>query len=165
MLIFKGRVYVPNQMAVKQKLLDEFHRSPYAAHPRYQKPFSVIKINYFSPSMRKDITEYLAKCLECQQLKVEHQHHVGLLHPLPIPEWKWEIITLDFITGLPKIEKQHDSIMVVMDKLSKFTHFIPAKSTYKTVEVANILMREIFRLHGLPKVVILKRGVMFTSTF
>jgi hypothetical protein len=75
--------------------------------------------------MKQDIAEYIAKCLECQQVKVEHKHPAGLLQPLQIPEWKWETISMDFITGLPKTIKQHDAIMVVVDKLSKETHFIP----------------------------------------
>ena len=80
-------------------------------------------------------------------MKEEHQHLAGLLQPLPILEWEWETISLDFITSLPCTRKQHDSIMVVVDKLSKTAHFIPVKSTYKTVEITNIFMKEIFRLH------------------
>lgn len=72
---------------------------------------------------------------------------------------------LDFITGLPKTKKQNDSIMVVLEKLSKFTHFIPLQSTYKAIYIDTIFMKEIFRLHGLPKVVIFDRDVKFTSTF
>eukprot|EP00253_Pinus_taeda_P025256 PITA_25256 len=68
--------------------------------------------------MKKDVTDYLAQCIECQQVKAEHQHPVGLLQPLPVPEWKWEVITMDFITGLPKSKKSNDSIMVVVDKLT-----------------------------------------------
>ena len=66
--------------------------------------------------------DYLSKCLECQQVKAEHQHPAGLLQPLPIPEWKWEVISLDFITCFPFTQKQHDSIMVVVDKLRKSAH-------------------------------------------
>ena len=69
-------------------------------------------------------------------MKVEHQHPTSLLQPLPIPEWKWEVISLYFITGVPLTQKQHDSIMVVVDKLSKYSHFIPVKSSYKAVNVA-----------------------------
>jgi hypothetical protein len=98
-------------------------------------------------------------------VKVEHQHPADLLQPLPIPEWKWETISLDFITGLPKTQKQNDSIMVVIDKLSKSAHFIPVKSTYKAINIAEIFMKEIFRLHGIPKMVISDRDVKFTSTF
>ena len=73
----------------------------------------------FWPNMKKEVAEYLARCIRCQQVKEKHQHPIGLLQPLPIPEWKWEIIRMDFITDLPKNFKQHDSIMVIVDKLSK----------------------------------------------
>jgi len=88
-----------------------------------------------------------------------------LLQPLPIPEWKWEIISLDFITGLPKNSKHNDSIMVVVDKLSKAAHFIPIKSTYKAINIVDIFMKEIFRLHGVPRILISDRDAKFTGTF
>jgi hypothetical protein len=86
--------------------------------------------------MKTEVVEYLARCLECQQVKVEHHHPTGLLQPIPIPEWKWEVINMDFITGLPKTKKQNDSIMVVVDKLTKVAHFIPVKSTHKAINIA-----------------------------
>ena len=91
-----------------------------------------------------DLVDYLSKCLECQQVKAEHQHLAGLLKPLPIPKWKCEVISLDSITGFPLMQKHHDSIMVVVDKLTKSVHFIPVKSTYKDVNIAEILLKEIF---------------------
>ena len=106
---------------------------------------------FYWPNMKSETTEYLSKCLYFQQVKVEHQHRVGLLQPLPIPEWKWEIISLDFITGFPKTQKKNDSIMVVIVKLNNSAHFIPVKSTYKAINIAEIFMKEIFRLHGIPK--------------
>ena len=115
--------------------------------------------------MKSEVAEYLAKCMECQLVKAEHQHPAGLSQPLPILEWKWEVISLDFTTGLPKNVKQNDSIMVVVDKLSKAAHFIPVKSTYKAVNIAEIFMKEIFRLHGIPKMVISDRDAKFTGTF
>lgn len=111
------------------------------------------------------MAKYLTKCLECQLVKAEHQHPASLVQPLPIPKWKCEIITLDLITSLPRTRKQHDSIMVVVDKLRKTAHFIPVKSTYKMVDIADIFMREIFRLHEIPRVVISNRDIKFTSTF
>ena len=77
-------------------------------------------------------------------MKAEHQHPTSLLQPLLIPEWKWEVIYLDFIKGFPLTIKQHDSIMVVANKLRKSTHFIPVKLTYKAVNVAEIFLKEIF---------------------
>ena len=93
--------------------------------------------------MKREIAEYIARCMECQKVKTEHTHLVVLLQPLPIPEWKWEVVTMDFIIGLPRTGKLHDSIMVVVDKLTKSAHFIPLKTTHKVADVANIFMKEV----------------------
>jgi hypothetical protein len=93
--------------------------------------------------MKKYVVDFIAKCLECQKSKVEHRHPTGLLHPLPIPEWKWEVVTMDFNTKLPRTTKQHDSIMVMVDKLTKVAHFIPVKITHKEINIVYIYMREI----------------------
>jgi hypothetical protein len=71
-------------------------------HPGYQKMITTVRQLYYWPRMKQDIVEYISKCLECQQVKVEHKHPAGLLQPLPIPEWKWETISMDFITGFPR---------------------------------------------------------------
>jgi len=126
---------------------------------------TMLRKDFFWPNMKNEVAEFLARCLECQQVKVEHQHPFRLLQPLPIPEWKWEIISIDFITGLPKNKKQNDSIMVVVDKLRKAAHFIPIKSTYKVVNIADVFMKEVFRLHGIPKVIISDRYAKFTGNF
>ena len=96
-------------------------------------------------------------------MNVENQHPTCLLQPSPILEWKLEVIYLDFITGFPRTQRQHDSIMVVVDKLSKYAHFILVKLTYKVLNIAEIFPKEIFRLHGVPKLVIYDRDVKFTS--
>jgi hypothetical protein len=88
-----------------------------------------------------------------------------LLQPFPISEWKWEVVSVDFITKLPRTVKQHDSIMVVVDKLTKETHFIPVKTTHKTKNIANIYMREVVRLHGMPKEIVSDIKPKFTSNF
>jgi hypothetical protein len=103
--------------------------------------------------------------LECQKVKDEHKQPVGLLQPLPILEWKWEVVTMDFITKLPRIRKQHDSIMVVVDKLTKVSHFISMKLTHKSINVFDIYMREISRFHGIPKRIVFDRDPNFTSNF
>jgi hypothetical protein len=88
-----------------------------------------------------------------------------LLQPLPIPEWKWEVVTMDFITGLPRTSKLHDSIMVVVEKLTKATHFIPLKTTHKATYVVDIFIKEVARLHGIPKMIVSERDLKFTSNF
>jgi hypothetical protein len=97
-------------------------------------------------------------------VKAEHRHPLGLLHPLPIPEKKWEVITMDFITGLPRTNKKHDSIMVVVDKLTKDAHFVPVNTTHTSANIAEIFMKEIARLHGIPRTVS-DRDMKFTSNF
>ena len=87
------------------------------------------------------------------------------MHPLPVPEWKWEVISMDFIIGLPMTWRQHDSIMVVVDRLTKETKFIPVKSTHKTYDIEKIFMKEIFKLHKFPKAIVFDRDVKFTSNF
>jgi hypothetical protein len=141
LLLYNNRLYVPNSTDLRHLIMDEFHRRPYVGHPGYQNMVTTIRQLYYWPRMKQDIVEYIAKCLECQQVKVEHKHPAGLLQPLQIPEWKWETISMDFITGLPKTIKQHDAIMVVVDKLSKETHFIPIKSTFKAIDVANVFIK------------------------
>ena len=141
--------------------MNELHKRPYSRHPGYQKMITMIRKDFVFPNMKKEVAKYLARRIECQQVKVEHQHPAGLLQPLPIPEWKWEIISMDFITGLPKFFRKHDSIMVVVDKLSKAAHFIPVKYTYKVVNIVDIFMKEIFKLHGVPKVIVSDREENF----
>ena len=120
---------------------------------------------YFGPNMKNEVVEHIVRCIECQQVKAKHRHPAGLLQPLQIPDWKWEIISLDFITGLPKNQKQNDFVMVVVDKLSKEAHFIPIKTTYKATNIADIFMKEFFRLHGISKIIISIRDPKFTGNF
>jgi hypothetical protein len=112
-------------------ILKEIHNVPYVGHPGYQKIVAIVNSHHFWPGMKKEIVEYIARCIECQKVKYEHRNPTRLLQPLPIPEWKWEVVTMDFIIGLPIIGKQHDSIMVVVEKLTKAVHFIPLKTTQK----------------------------------
>jgi hypothetical protein len=115
--------------------------------------------------MKKEVANYIARCLECQKVKTGHRNLAGFLQPLPISEWKWEVVTIDFITKLPKTMKQHDSIMVVVDKLTKATHFIPVKTTHKETNIADIYMKEVARIHGVPKAIVSDIDPKFTSNF
>ena len=146
-LLYKDRMYVPNVPKVKLLIFDEIHKTPYSGHPGYQKTITMLRKKYFWPNMKTELAEYIARCFECQQMKTEHQHLAGLLQPLPIPSWKWEIISLDFVTRLPRNQNLNDSIMVLVDKLSKESHFIPVKTTYKAANIADIFLKQIFRLH------------------
>ena len=107
------------------------------------KTIATARKQYFWLGMKRDMAEYISRCMKCQQVKVEHQHLAGLLHPFLLLEWKCEVISMEFITGFPMTWRQHDSIMVVVDKLTKEAHFILVKSTHKTDDIAKIFMKEI----------------------
>ena len=85
--------------------------------------------------MKKDVSDYITRCMEFQRVKAKNRHPAGLLQPLPIPEKKWEVVTIDFITKLPRTARQHDSIMVVVDKLTKVVHFVHMKMTHRTTNI------------------------------
>jgi hypothetical protein len=90
---------------LKLAILKEMHNVTCAGHPGYQKTVAAVKSHYFLSGLKKEITEYIARCMECQKVKAEHRHPVGLLQPLPIPQWKLDVVTMDFITGLPRTSK------------------------------------------------------------
>jgi hypothetical protein len=113
--------------------------------------------------MKANIVKYVARCIECQQVKVEHRHSTRLLQPHAILGLKWEVILMDFIVGLPA--RRHDSIFVVVDTLTKSAHFIPVRTMYQEPDIARVLISEIVRLHGVPKRIISDRGSMFTRRF
>jgi hypothetical protein len=111
------------------------------------------------------VAAHVAMCDVCQRVKAEHQRPAGLLHPLKIPEWKWEEIGMDFIVGLPCTSAGYDSIWVIVDRLTKVAHFIPVKTTYSGAKLAELYMARIVCLHGVPKKIVSDRGSQFTSRY
>jgi hypothetical protein len=146
-------------------ILKEMHNLTYVGHPGYQKTVAAVKSHYFWPGLKREIAEYFARCMECQKVKAEHRHPARFLQPLPIPEWKWEVVTMDSITGFPRTSKQHESIMVLVDKLTKSAHFIPLKTTHKVADVVDIFLKEVAHLHKIPKKIMYDRDPKFTSNF
>ncbi|WJX34639.1 hypothetical protein P8452_22736 [Trifolium repens] len=130
-ILFEGRMCVPNNDEIKRLILEEAHKSSFSIHPGSTKMYHDLKKGYWWPNMKAEIAEFVSRCLVCQQVKVEHQKPGGLLQPLEVPEWKWEHITMDFVGALPRNQKGQDSIWVIVDRLTKSAHFIPVKSTYK----------------------------------
>ena len=100
--------------------------------------------------MKKEIARFVQTCLicqQCQQVKAEHQKPSDLLEPLEIPEWKWENITMDFVSGLPRTQRGHDAIWVIVDRLTKFTHFLLISMKYSLEKLAKMYLNGIIRLH------------------
>nr|GEX57966.1 retrotransposable element Tf2 [Tanacetum cinerariifolium] len=113
----------------------------------------------------KDIATYVGRCLICQQVKIEHQRASGLLQPLDIPVWKWDEISMDFVTGLPRTQKKNDAIWVVVDRLTKSAHFLPNRKDFSISRPADIFHQEIVRLHGTPTAIVSDMDPRFTSRF
>jgi hypothetical protein len=111
--------------------------------------------------MKKEIAQYVAWCDTCQRTKAEHQKPAGLLQPLQVPKWKWEQIGMDYVIGLPRTQKGNDSIWVIIDRLTKVAHFIPVKTTFGGTTLDRIYLKEIVRLHGIPRKIVSDRGTQF----
>jgi hypothetical protein len=110
-----------------------------------------LKQKYWCDGMKKDVAAHVALCDICQRVKAEYQRPTGLLQPLKVPEWKWEEIGMDFIVGLPRTRDGYDSRWVIVDRLTKVAHFIPVKTTYTRVKLAELYMSRIVCLHGVPR--------------
>src|SRR3954465_8324244 len=111
--------------------------------------------------MKHEIASFVAKCNTCQMVKAEDQRPAGLLQPLKVPEWKWEEVGMDFISGLPRSQRGHDSIWVVVDRLTKVSHFIPVRTNFKGVKLADMYLSCIVILHGVRKGIVSDRGTQF----
>ena len=109
-LMYKSRLCVPNDMDLRKKILYESHNIVFTMHPGGNKMYQDMKQYYWWPGMKKNIFEYVSKCLTCQQVKAEHQVPSGLLNPLPILQWKWDNITMHFVSGFPLTQRKHDPV-------------------------------------------------------
>ncbi|KAM2390555.1 hypothetical protein ACFX1X_034280 [Malus domestica] len=165
--LLKGnRLFVPkDNEAVKKEILDEAHTSVYAMHPGSTKLYRTIYHFYFWEGMKRDVAEYISRCLICQQVKADRQRLGGLMQNLPIPIWKWEDITMDFVYGLSRTPSMYDGIWVIVDRLTKTAHFLPVQQTYSLEKLAKLFVDNIVRLHGVPVTIVSDRDPIFTSRF
>ncbi|KAI3669469.1 hypothetical protein L6452_40705 [Arctium lappa] len=162
---FEDRVWIPRVKDLRSIILDEAHQSRYSIHPGAHKMYRDLKEFYWWSGMKRDIALYVRKCLTCAKVKAEHHKSSGLLQQPEIPQWKWEQITMDFVTKLPRTGKGHDSIWVIVDRLTKSVHFLPIQEDYKMEKLARIYISEIVTRHGVPISIISDRDSRFTSRF
>src|ERR1700733_323156 len=139
----KGRLVVPLRDDLKEEILQEAHCSRVTIHPGGTKMYRDLKRNFWWNNMKKDVAQFVARCMTCQLIKAEHQRPAGQLQPLPIPEWKWEHVTMDLVTGLPKSSTGQDAIWVIVDRLTKSAHFLPIKTTQNAESLGRLYVREI----------------------
>nr|GFA19713.1 RNA-directed DNA polymerase homolog [Tanacetum cinerariifolium] len=107
------RLCVPNDATLREALLTKAHSSPFSVHPGSTKIYHDLKQHFYWSGMKRDVATFVSRCLICQQVKIEHQRASGLLQSLDIPVWKWDEISMDFVTGLPRTQRRHDAIWVV----------------------------------------------------
>ncbi|KAL5784668.1 hypothetical protein ACOSQ2_007060 [Xanthoceras sorbifolium] len=134
-------------------------------HPGSTKMYRDLKTQYWWSGMKRDMVEFVNRCMTCQQVKAEHQVPSGLLQRIAIPEWKWDRITMDFVNRLPLTRSKHDAVWVIVDRLMKSAHFLPVRTDYSLDRLAELYIREIVRLHGVPASIISDRDPRFTSRF
>lgn len=163
-LHYKSKIFVPQTSDWRSKLLHEFHSTLQAGHSGYVRTLARLSRSFAWPGMRRDTKLFVASCDQCQRQSYERIHPPGLLNPLPIPEDVWLDISLDFVDGLPPSQGKH-SILVVVDRLSKYAHFVAVSHPYTAAQIADVFIKEIFRLHGMPRSIVSDRGQIFLSNF
>ena len=160
---YKDRVWVGNNCLAQAHILQALHSSGIGGHSGIQATYQRIKALFAWPKLKHSVTQYVQSCEICQQAKVEHTKLPGLLQPLPVPARAWKVVSMDFIEGLPK-SQSYNVILVVIDKFSKYAHFLPLAHPYTALSVAQLYFNNIYKLHGLPKAIISDRDRIFTSS-
>ncbi|GKF44291.1 reverse transcriptase domain-containing protein, partial [Tanacetum coccineum] len=135
-LCLHSRSWIPFYGDLRSVIMHESHKSKYSIHPSSEKMYQDVKKLYWWSNMKADIATYVSKCLTCARVKAKHQRPSGLLVQPEIPEWKWDNITMDFITKLPKSPQGFDTIWVIVDRLTKSAHFLPIHSYHASIKAA-----------------------------
>ncbi|GJX61222.1 putative reverse transcriptase domain-containing protein [Tanacetum coccineum] len=164
-LCLNGRSWLPCYGDLRTVIMHESHKSKYSVHPGSDKMYQDMKKLYWWPNMKADIATYVSKCLTCARVKAEHQRPSGLLVQPKIPQWKWDNITMDFVTKLPKSSQGHDTIWVIVDRLTKSAIFIPMRENDPMEKLARMYLKEVVTRHGIPVSIICDRDPRFSSNF
>lgn len=163
-LRYQGKLFVGAVGKLRLNIIHNLHSSQEGGHLGINATIKRVTSFFWWPSITKDITSFIQACEICQRYKAEHVHSPGLLQPIPIHAQAWETVTMDFIESLPK-SKGYDTILVVIDKFTKYAHLIPFKHPFTATQVAQEFLNHIVKLHGPPKILISDRDKIFTSQF
>ncbi|GJR04750.1 putative reverse transcriptase domain-containing protein [Tanacetum coccineum] len=164
-LCLNRRSWIPYFSDLRELIMHESHKLQYSVHPGSNKMYQDLKKLYWWPNMKAKIGTYVSKCLTCAKVKAEYQKPSGLLVQPVIPVWKWENITMDFVTKLPKTTSGQDTIWVIVDRLTKSAHFLPMKETDSMEKLTRQYLKEVVSRHGVPVSIISDRDSKFTSHF
>ncbi|GJS23225.1 putative reverse transcriptase domain-containing protein [Tanacetum coccineum] len=165
MLCLKNRSWISCFGNLRALIMHESHKSKYLIHPGSDKMYQDLKKLYWWPNIKAEIVMYVSKCMTCAKVKAEYQKPSGLLVQPVIPVWKWENITMDFVTKLPKTTSGQDTIWVIVDRLTKSAHFLPMKETDTMEKLTRQYLKEVVSRHGVPVLIISDRDSKFTSHF
>lgn len=163
-LKYKGRLVISKSSSLLPAILHLYHDSVLGGHSGFLRTYKRLTSDLYWVGMKADIKKYVEECLICQSNKSMAISPIGLLQPLEVPMRIWEEITMDFIEGLPRSEGC-DAILVVVDRLSKYGHFLALKHPFTAKTVAAKFIQEVVRLHGFPKSIISDRDKIFISHF
>ena len=168
-LLFHGeQIYVPEEESVRAELLKRHHDDVLAGHFGVERTLELIGRKYYWSGMSKDVKDYVSSCDICQRVKAPRHRPYGEMQALPQPERPWQEVTMDFITGLPPSKRRdcvYDAILVVVDRYTKMTRYIPTVKTVTAVQLADLFHEEIVCRFGTPRGVVSDRGSVFTSAF
>ncbi|KAD5960583.1 hypothetical protein E3N88_12055 [Mikania micrantha] len=159
------RIWIPHYGGLRNVVMDKAHKSRYSVHPISDKMYHDLKTTYWWPNMKSEIATYVNKCLTCSAVKVKYQKPSGLLQQPEIPVWKWEHISMDFITKLPKTANGCDTIWVIVNQLTKYAHFLPIKEIDKLDRLTRIYLKEVVSRHRVPISTISDQDSRFTAHF
>ncbi|GJZ18430.1 putative reverse transcriptase domain-containing protein, partial [Tanacetum coccineum] len=165
-LCLRNRSWIPLFGDLRALIMHESHKSKYSIHPGSDKMYQDLKKLYWWPNMKAEITTYVSKCMTCAKVKAEYQKPSGLLVQPKIPEWKWENITMDFVTSFPqKWQVRQDMILVIVIELTTISHFLPAKENDSMDKLTRQYLKEVVSRHGVPVLIISDRDGRFVSQF
>jgi hypothetical protein len=161
----RRQLYVPDVDDLREMLLHEYHDAPLAGHLGRVRTLKALQSHYGWPNMKKDVADYIASCDVCQRTKTSTQPSSGLLQPLELPTAPWHSISMDFVTHLPTTSDGYDSLLVVVDRFSKYVELIPTVSTVDAVTTASLVFNNIVCRYGCPSSIVSDRDPRFVSEF
>lgn len=164
LLYFRQLLWLGGSPAIQQSVLRAFHDSTVGGHSGFPVTYRRLHKLFAWPKMKQHVRQYVQGCAVCQQAKPERVKYPGLLEPIPLPEGAWQVVTMDFIDGLPQSGKAN-CILVVVDKFTRYAHFLPLQHPFTAARVARAYLDNVYKLHGLSKGIISDRDPVFTSKF
>ncbi|XP_042065700.1 uncharacterized protein LOC121809231 [Salvia splendens] len=162
LIYFNRRIVVSQSSKLKRLLMEEHHCTPIAGHPGHERTFRLLSAGFYWTKLRKEVRDFVNACAVCQSTKYSTQKPAGLLQPLPVPSQVWDDVSMDFITGLPQ-SRGYTTIMVVVDRLSKYAHFAALPTRFDALRVAHLFVNTVVRHHGFPKTLVSDRDSVFLN--